>query len=165
MKNKDATRLREAWVPQARGEVLEIGIGSGLNLPFYSSEVQRVIGVEPSVALQEMARRKGAGGHTKVDFLSRSAEEPLPLPDQSIDTIVMTWTLCSIPNAPKALSQMKRVLKPDGRLPLYRAWPCSGPARRRLAGPTYAGLEADWGRLPPQSQDRRTYRGGRIRNR
>jgi protein-L-isoaspartate O-methyltransferase len=76
MKNKDATRLREAWVPQARGEVLEIGIGSGLNLPFYSSEVQRVIGVEPSVALQEMARRKGAGGHTKVDFLSQSACAP-----------------------------------------------------------------------------------------
>ncbi len=51
MKNKDATRLREAWVPQACGEVLEIGIGSGLNLPFYSSEVQRVYGVEPSLRL------------------------------------------------------------------------------------------------------------------
>jgi ubiquinone/menaquinone biosynthesis C-methylase UbiE len=116
MKNKDATRLREAWIPQARGEVLEIGIGSGLNLPFYSSEVQHVVGVEPSLALQEMARRRAAAGRTRVDFLLQSAEELLPLPDQSIDTVVMTWTLCSIPNAPKALAQMKRVLKPDGRL-------------------------------------------------
>ena len=116
MKNKDATRLREAWVPKARGNVLEVGIGSGLNLPFYSSEVHRVVGVEPSLALQEMAAKRAATGRTRVDFLLQSAEEPRPLPDQSIDTIVMTWTLCSIPNAPKALAQMKPVLKPDGRL-------------------------------------------------
>jgi ubiquinone/menaquinone biosynthesis C-methylase UbiE len=116
MKNKDATRLREAWIPLARGEVLEIGIGSGLNLPFYSTQVERVYGVEPSLALQEMARRKETGGRTKVEFLSQSAEDPLALPDQSIDTVVMTWTLCSIPDAPKALAQMRRVLKADGRL-------------------------------------------------
>ena len=116
MKNKDATRLREAWIPRARGEVLEIGIGSGLNLPFYSSEVERVFGVEPSLALQEMARRMVSAGRTKVEFLAQSAEDPLPLPDQSIDTIVTTWTLCSIPNAPEALAQLKRVLKAHGRL-------------------------------------------------
>ena len=116
MKNKDATRLRQEWVPQARGVVVEIGIGSGLNLPFYSSEVKHVYGVEPSLALQEMAGRKETPGRAKVEFLSQSAEEPLPLPDESIDTIVMTWTLCSIPNAPKALAQMKRVLKARGRL-------------------------------------------------
>jgi ubiquinone/menaquinone biosynthesis C-methylase UbiE len=116
MKNKDLTRLRGAWVPQARGEVLEVGIGSGLNLPFYSSEVARVYGIEPSVALEEMARRRAAVGRTKVEFLSQSAEEVLPLADKSVDTIVMTWTLCSIPDAPRALAQMKRVLKADGRL-------------------------------------------------
>ena len=116
MKNRDATRLREVWVPQARGKVLEIGIGSGLNLPFYSSEVECVYGVDPSLALQEMARKKEAAGRTKVEFLAQSAEEPLPFADQGIDTIVMTWTLCSIPNAPKALAQMKRVLRTRGRL-------------------------------------------------
>jgi ubiquinone/menaquinone biosynthesis C-methylase UbiE len=116
MKNKDATRLREAWIPLARGEVLEIGIGSGLNLPFYSTQVERVYGVEPCFALQEMARRKETAGRTNVEFLSQSAEDPLPLLDQSIDTIVMTWTLCSIPDAPKALAQMKRVLKAHSRL-------------------------------------------------
>jgi ubiquinone/menaquinone biosynthesis C-methylase UbiE len=116
MKNKDATRLREVWVRQARGTVLEIGIGSGLNLPFYSSEVERVYGVEPSFALQEMARKKETTGRIKAEFFLQSAEEPLALPDQSVDTIVMTWTLCSIPNAAKALEQMKRVLKARGRL-------------------------------------------------
>jgi Methylase involved in ubiquinone/menaquinone biosynthesis len=116
MKNEDVTRLRGDWVPQARGEVLEVGIGSGLNLPFYSSEVARVYGVEPSVGLQEMARRRAAVGRTKVEFLLQSAEEVLPLADESIDTIVMTWTLCSIPDALRALAQMKRVLRADGRL-------------------------------------------------
>jgi ubiquinone/menaquinone biosynthesis C-methylase UbiE len=116
MRNKDLTRLRGDWIPQARGEVLEIGIGSGLNLPFYSSEVAHVYGVEPSVALQEMARSRAGAVRTKVEFLSQSAEEVLLLADQSIDTIVMTWTLCSIPDAPRALVQMKRVLKEDGRL-------------------------------------------------
>lgn len=116
MQNKDATRLRGDWIPQARGAVLEIGMGSGLNLPFYSSKVQTVFGVEPSVELQKMARKREPLRHIKVEFLSQSAEEVLPLPDESIDTIVTTWTLCSIPDALRALAQMKRVLKPDGRL-------------------------------------------------
>jgi ubiquinone/menaquinone biosynthesis C-methylase UbiE len=116
MQNKDATRLRADCIPQARGAVLEIGMGSGLNLPFYSSEVQTVFGVEPSVELQKMARKRQPLGHIKVEFLSQSAEDALPVPDESIDTIVMTWTLCSIPDPPRALAQMKRVLKPDGRL-------------------------------------------------
>jgi SAM-dependent methyltransferase len=99
----------------ARGEVLEVGIGSGLNLPFYSSQVQHVYGVDPSLELQRMARKR-AGGRINVEFLPQSAEEPLPLDTGSIDTIVITWTLCSIPNAEKALQQMKRVLKPGGQL-------------------------------------------------
>jgi ubiquinone/menaquinone biosynthesis C-methylase UbiE len=116
MRNKEITRLRAAWIPQARGDVLEIGIGSGLNLPFYSSEVKRVFGVDPSLELQRMARERAAGQPVDVEFLSQSAEDPIPLPSESVDTIVMTWTLCSIPNASKALEQMKRVLKPSGQL-------------------------------------------------
>jgi len=116
MRNKETARLRAAWIPRARGEVLEVGIGSGLNLPFYSSEVKRVYGVDPSLELRRMARERAAGLPVKVEFLSQSAEEPLPLPNGSMDTIVMTWTLCSIANAPKALEQMKRVLKPNGQL-------------------------------------------------
>ena len=116
MRNEETTRLRAAWVPHARGEVLEIGIGSGLNLPFYSSNVHRVYGVDPSVELQRMARKRAMAGRIEVEFLSQSAEEQLPFANASIDTVVITWTLCSIPNAPKALQQVKRVLKARGRL-------------------------------------------------
>lgn len=116
MKNKDATRLRGAWVPEARGRVLEIGIGSGLNLPFYSSKVERVYGMEPSKELQKMAEERAKRSNTKVEFLSQSAEDTIPLADDSVDTIVMTWTLCSISDPARALAQMKRVLKPHGRM-------------------------------------------------
>lgn len=115
MRNKEMMRLRAESIPQARGEVLEVGIGSGLNLPFYSQQVERVYGVDPSRELQRMARPRTAG-RVPVEFLTQSAEEPLPLAGASIDTIVITWTLCSIPNAIEALQQVKRVLKPSGSL-------------------------------------------------
>ena len=116
MRNKETARLRAGWIPQASGEVLEVGIGSGLNLPFYSSDVKRVYGVEPSRELQRMARKRAVGQRVSVEFLSQSAEESLPLPDECMDTVVITWTLCSIPNPPAALAQMRRVLKPGGKL-------------------------------------------------
>ncbi len=116
MRNKDTTRLRAAWIPRARGDVLEIGIGSGLNLPYYSPEVQRVYGVDPSLELQRMARKRAAAGRLPVEFLAQSAEQPLPLPNASIDSVVVTWALCSIPDVSPALQQMRRVLKPSGRL-------------------------------------------------
>lgn len=95
---------------------MEIGVGSGLNLPLYTSDVRRVYAVDPSRELQDMARKRSAGLALKIEFILQSAEEPIPIPDESIDTVVMTWTLCSIPNPSKALRQMKRVLKPSGRL-------------------------------------------------
>jgi SAM-dependent methyltransferase len=116
MRNKESTRLRAEWVPRAYGEVLEVGIGSGLNLAFYSPQVRHLYGVDPSAELQEMARRRTAGRSLSVEFLSQSAEEPLPLPNCSIDTVVMTWALCSIPDPLKALGQIKRVLRPNGRV-------------------------------------------------
>jgi len=116
MRNKESARLRTAWIPQASGEALEVCIGSGLNLPFYSSDVKRVYGVDPSRELQRMARKRTVGQPVNVEFLSQSAEGPLPLPDESMDTVVMTWTLCSIPNPLEALAQMRRVLKPGGKL-------------------------------------------------
>jgi ubiquinone/menaquinone biosynthesis C-methylase UbiE len=116
MKNKESARLRAVWIPQARGDVLEIGMGSGLNLPFYPARVRRVYGVDPSPQLQQMARKRTPAGSLQVEFLLQSAEERLPLADASIDTVVVTWSLCSIGNAPQALQQMKRVLKADGHL-------------------------------------------------
>ena len=116
MRNEETARLRAAWIPLARGEVLEVGIGSGLNLPFYSPDVQRIYGVDPSVELERIARGRVVAAPMEVEFLSQSAEEQLPLADASIDTVVTTWTLCSIADAPKALREMKRVLKTSGRL-------------------------------------------------
>ena len=116
MRNKDAARLRAEWIPKARGDVLELGIGSGLNLRFYSSEVKRVYGVDPSTKLQEMARARAEKISFDVEFLTQSAEEMLPLDPRSIDTVVVTWSLCSIPNPSRALAQVKRVLKAEGRV-------------------------------------------------
>lgn len=115
MRNRECARLRASWISQARGQVLEIGIGSGLNLPFYTPDVERVYGVDPSVELQHIARARPPLP-VPVDFVSQSAEEPIPLSESSIDTVVFTWTLCSIPQASRALRQMRRVLKPNGRL-------------------------------------------------
>ena len=154
MRNKETARLRSDWIPRARGEVLEIGIGSGLNLPFYSSEVQRIYGVDPSVELQRMARRRATTGLGRVEFLTQSAEEPLPLADATIDTVVVTWTVCSIPNAVKALQEMKRVLKGSGRLifvehgrapdPAVAAWQERlTPVWRRITGGCHLNRRID----------------------
>lgn len=116
MRNKDTRRLRALWIPRAQGEVLEVGIGSGLNLPFYSPKVCRVRGVDPSVELKRMALRRAAGAPVKVEFLTQSAEAPLPIAAASIDTAVIMWTLCSIPEPGRALGEVRRVLKREGRL-------------------------------------------------
>jgi ubiquinone/menaquinone biosynthesis C-methylase UbiE len=116
MRNKEATRLRAKCVPQARGEVLEIGMGSGLNLPFYSPEVHHVYGVDPSAGLLEKAAKKISSVPFEITFLGQSAEKPLPLEHSSIDTVVTTWTLCSIADPIAALQEAKRVLKASGRI-------------------------------------------------
>lgn len=115
MSNKEVARCRSQIIPEARGRVLEIGIGSGLNLPFYSSHVVNVCGVDPSRELLQMARKEAGSVVFPVELLNASAED-LPVESETIDTIVMTWTLCSIPDAGKALSEMRRVLKPGGEL-------------------------------------------------
>jgi ubiquinone/menaquinone biosynthesis C-methylase UbiE len=95
--------------------LLEIGLGSGLNLPFYRPPVDVVIGLEPSAELRRMARARAASAAVPVELLGASAEA-LPLDDRSVDTVVTTWTLCTIPDAPRALAEMRRVLRPGGSL-------------------------------------------------
>lgn len=116
MRNKETTALRAAWIPRARGEVLEVGIGSGLNLPFYSAEVEQVYGVDPSVELQQMARQRASTVQARIQFLTQSAESPIPLKNESIDTVVVTWAMCSIPNVSEMLKEARRVLRSEGRL-------------------------------------------------
>jgi SAM-dependent methyltransferase len=161
MRNKDTARLHAEWIPHARGEVLEIGIGSGLNLEFYSPEVQRVYGVDPSAELRQMARKRVRKSPVEVQFLSQSAEDQLPLPNASIDTAVVTWTLCSIPNPSNALQQAKRVLKPTGRLIFVEHGRSSDPGVV-MARSDNSSVEAHRRRLPPQSQDRRSHCWSRI---
>jgi SAM-dependent methyltransferase len=115
MSQKELRAYRQRIVPAARGRVLEVGIGSGLNLPFYGRDVTGVIGVDPSPELLRMAETKVRSTAFAVDLVNRSAEE-LPFEDDSVDTVVMTWTLCSIPNPQAALREVRRVLKPDGEL-------------------------------------------------
>jgi len=115
MKNKDVTARRRELIPKASGAVLEIGMGSGLNLPFYSSGVTRLAAVEPSPQLLSMARQKLSNLSFPVDLSCRGGEE-LPFDDLSFDTAVLTWTLCSVADPIRALAEIRRVLKPDGRL-------------------------------------------------
>jgi ubiquinone/menaquinone biosynthesis C-methylase UbiE len=115
MRQRNLAAYRSRIVPAAEGSVLEIGIGSGLNLPFYSRNVAHVIGLEPSPKLLAMARRVQRTGSGSVEFIEGSAEA-IPLKDASVDTVVTTWTLCSIPDASRALRDMRRVLRPGGRL-------------------------------------------------
>jgi ubiquinone/menaquinone biosynthesis C-methylase UbiE len=114
MRNKHLAAYRDRVVPAATDRVLEIGIGSGVNLPRYSPNVQQVIGLDPSPRLLRMAR-DAERRNFPVDLIEGSAEE-IPLENASIDTVVTTWTLCTIPDASRALHEMRRVLKPGGRL-------------------------------------------------
>lgn len=109
-------RQRARLVPGATGVVLEVGMGPGLNLPYYDpTRVARVIGLEPSATSVEMARRRAAGLALPVEFLNLDGGS-IPLPDASVDTVVLTYTLCTIPDPAPALAQMRRVLRPGGRL-------------------------------------------------
>ena len=115
MRQRNLAAYRSRVVPAADGRVLEIGIGSGLNLPFYSRRVEHLIGLDPSPKLLSMARRNLRPDLSSVELIEGSAES-IPLEDRSVDTVVTTWTLCSIPDARRALRKIYRVLDPIGRL-------------------------------------------------
>ncbi len=113
---KPVMRQREKIVPQASGRVLEIGIGSGLNLAFYDPEkTTEVIGLDPSGPMRKMAEKQAARTGVPVRFLALEAEE-IPLEAQSVDTVLVTYSLCTIPDPARALAGMRRVCKPGGML-------------------------------------------------
>jgi ubiquinone/menaquinone biosynthesis C-methylase UbiE len=99
----------------ARGRVLEIGVGSGRNLSFYGGAIEEIIGIDPSTGMLAFAQTAATASIRKVTLLPQSAET-LPLANGSIDTVVVTWSLCSIPDPGAALREAKRVLKPEGQL-------------------------------------------------
>jgi ubiquinone/menaquinone biosynthesis C-methylase UbiE len=115
MHNKRLRPYRERVAGAAEGRVLDLGIGSGLNLPFYARQVGEIFGLDPSPRLLARVRSKTQGMQTPVHPLEGSAER-MPLADRSMDTVVMTWTSCSIPKVGTALEETRRVLKAGGRL-------------------------------------------------
>jgi len=112
MSNRRLIEYRRRMVSQARGRVLETGIGSGLNLPFYGGQVASVYGIDPSAAL---LRRAGRLPAIRAELAEASAEI-IPFDHNVFDTVVTTWTLCTIPQVISALREMRRVLRQDGRL-------------------------------------------------
>ena len=109
-------RQRQKVVPEARGRILEIGMGSGLNIPHYDvDKVDMVWGLEPSRGMRERAAERVARAPFSLEWLDLPGEE-IPLDDNSVDTVVLTYTLCTIPDWLTALQQMRRVLKPGGQL-------------------------------------------------
>lgn len=113
---KPIRRQRQKVVPLATGDVLEIGIGTALNAPFYEkARVRRIVGVDPGLQMHPLALRRIRQAHLNVELVGLSAER-LPLPDQSFDSVVCTYTLCSIPDPAAALAEIRRVLRPGGKL-------------------------------------------------
>ncbi len=115
MRNRLLDDYRQRTIETARGLVLEVGVGSGLNLRFYSRAVDRVCGIDTSLELLRLARHRDADALVPVSLLRASAEH-LPFADTVFDTVVMTWTLCSIAYPVAALIEIRRVLKPGGQL-------------------------------------------------
>lgn len=109
-------RMRQKVVPLAQGRVLEVGMGTGLNLPYYDkSRVSAITGLDPALEMQPRARRRIEAAGIPVELVGLSAER-IPLPDASFDTVVVTYSLCSIPDPVAALKEMRRVLIPGGSL-------------------------------------------------
>lgn len=114
--SKPINYQRQKVVPLAKGKVLDIGIGSGLNIPFYNSDqIDKVIGIDPSHELIELAKELANDSKASIELVIGSAES-IPYPDNFFDTVLVTYTMCTIPNVEIANKEMWRVLKDDGRL-------------------------------------------------
>lgn len=143
MRDKPIMRQRAKVVPLARGRVLEVGVGSGLNLSFYDKDkVDKVLGLDPSPELNVMARKRAAEARVDVDWLQLSSER-IPLPDESIDSIVITYTMCTIPDVDSALLEMRRVLKPGALLHFSEHGIAPDPSVRKWQD----RLNPVWGRI------------------
>lgn len=110
------SRMRERVVPRAQGRVLEVGIGTGLNMRHYDkTRVTKITGLDPGVQMHPLARQRIDLAGLQVELVGLSAEK-IPMADASFDTVVITYTLCTIPDPMSALLEMHRVLAPHGKL-------------------------------------------------
>ncbi len=114
--SKPTRKQREKIVPRASGDVLEVGFGSGLNLPYYDRDkVRHIWGLEPAEGMRKIAAGAIAASGLDIELIDLPGEE-IPLHDNSVDTVLITYTLCTIPHVASALEGVRRVLKPNGRL-------------------------------------------------
>lgn len=113
---KAVTKQREKLVPHAKGKVLEIGIGTGLNLKHYRADlIDELTGLDPELAMHRLAKKRLASSGLTAELLGLDAQT-IPIDDNQFDTVVCTYTLCTIPDPAAALLEMRRVLKPNGKL-------------------------------------------------
>ena len=150
---KPTMRQRAKLVPQARGRVLEMGVGSGLNLPYYdTARVTQLHALDPSPELWRLAAERVERARIAVEYLEAGAEA-VPLGDRSVDTVVISYSLCTLPDVAGALAEARRLLRPGGRLLFceHGAAPDHGvrrwqnrlnPAWRRLAGGCHLNRDA-----------------------
>jgi ubiquinone/menaquinone biosynthesis C-methylase UbiE len=143
MKDKDLDTFRQSIAMQAFGVVLEIGFGSGLNLPYYKN-IKKFYALDPSQELYDLAQERIEKASFPIEYLKASAEK-IPLADHSVDSVVSTWSLCSIPHPEIALKEIFRVLKPEGKFVfaehgkspkffISRIQSCLTPFSKRVAG-------------------------------
>lgn len=113
---KPIRRQRQKVIPLAQGRVLEVGMGTGLNLPFYDrTRVKTIVGVDPGLTMHRLALQRSKAAGIEIELVGISAEK-LPIADASFETVVSTYTLCTIPDPVAALREMRRVLAPGGKL-------------------------------------------------
>ncbi len=108
-------RLRERVAASLSGEVLEVGFGSGRNVPYYPSAVTRVRAVDPATVGRKLAAKRVAASPVPVEYVGLDGQS-LPIDDESVDHVLTTWTLCTIPDVAQALAEIRRVLRPGGTL-------------------------------------------------
>lgn len=142
--NEEVRRHRRRAVAGLRGVVLEIGFGSGLNVPVYPTEVDEVLAVDPSTVGRALAAKRIEASAVPIDFVGLDGQD-LPLADASADAALSTFTLCTVPDATRALREVRRVLRPGGRFHFLEHGLCPDPEvarwqhrcngmQRRIAG-------------------------------
>ena len=151
MDREALNRLRREVLSEVKGEVLEIGFGTGVNLAFYPPGVRKLTTADPNPGMRARAQKRIQASPRFVDTWMVTAET-LPMPDNTFDTVVSTMTLCSVSDADAAIREVYRVLKPGGRLLFFRAWTEPGPCRQILAGRTHPRNQNSRRRMPPESK-------------
>lgn len=131
MRSREILDERKRWIPRAHGDVLELGVGSGLNLAFYDrAQVTKVTAIDPSQALLDRASPRAAEAAVPVELV-RSRAEDLPFPDRRFDSVVVTYALCSVHDPSRALAEARRVLRPDGELVFVEHGRAADPGPQR----------------------------------